>query len=535
MSFGMRQQLDGARVLVEAGEFESARGVASAVLKEAEYLGDRMFQGHALLALAQVDRVLGHFRRALETAQRASHLYQLEGDFAGEASALSLLAHANSYLGRDEEAVEAALLSIRLGNLLPSGALQVNLYNYLGVTYLWAQSFSNAENALLECEHLASLNAQESSVLLPRVNLAWLEAIRLFKERYFTGVLPGTELLRERLLLCTALFDEGAPFSGLPGVRAVLQRFGRCAQALCLCWSGNLDAAREALDAVQDQARPGSYAEVASFFGHWVLSELSLATGDVEAARREAEELIGRADHAEFEQMAYIGHLLLTHIYRQQGHYELALDEGRKHRQREIRVQADILESRHSVVQTQLDIRASDHHLQQMLRNAQELERLSFEDALTGLPNRRRFEMKLASAVGGGWDPQHPVCVAVLDLDNFKRVNDTYTHSAGDAVLKAVAQAMRNSLRDSDLPARLGGDEFVILFHGTTLETAHSVCERIQSAVADLRWDHLSPSLQICVSIGLTEAQPGDSPVSLLHRSDLAMFGAKPRQDESSA
>jgi diguanylate cyclase (GGDEF)-like protein len=525
----MRQQLDSARLLVESGEFESARGVASAVLKEAEYLGDRMFQGHALLALAQVDRVLGHFRRALETAQRASHLYQLEGDFAGEAAALSLLAHANSYLGRDEEAVEAALLSVKLGNMLPPGALQVNLYNYLGVTYLWARSFSNAEGALFECERLALLNGPESSVLLPRVNLAWLEAIRLFKERYFTGALPSTELLRERLQLCTALFDEGAPFSGLPGVRSVLQRFGRCAQALSLCWSGNLDAAREALDAVQDQSRPDSYAEVANFFGHWVLSELSLATGDVEAARREAEELIRRADQSEFEQMAYIGHLLLTHIYRQQGLYELALDEGRKHRRRELRVQADILESRHSVVQTQLDIRASEHHLRQMVRNAQELERLSFEDALTGLPNRRRFEKQLASALGYGWVRQHPVCVALLDLDDFKRVNDAYTHAAGDEVLKAVSQAIRNSVRESDLPARLGGDEFVILFHGTTLETARLVCERIHSAVADLRWDHLSPSLRTCISIGVTEARPGDSPEELLHRSDLAMFGAKPK------
>ena len=143
MSSEMRRQLNSARVFVESGDIESARGVASAVLKETEALGDRPLQGHALLALAQVDRVVGHFRRALETAHRASHFYQLEGDIAGEASALSLLAHANSYLGRDEEAVEAALLSVRLGNLLPPGALQVNLYNYLGVTYLWASSFSN--------------------------------------------------------------------------------------------------------------------------------------------------------------------------------------------------------------------------------------------------------------------------------------------------------------------------------------------------------------------------------------------------------
>jgi diguanylate cyclase (GGDEF)-like protein len=272
---------------------------------------------------------------------------------------------------------------------------------------------------------------------------------------------------------------------------------------------------------------------VANFFGHWAAAELHLARGDLASAQREAGVLIDRASEAEFEQMAYLGHFLLTHVYIQQGHQARALEEGRAHRRRELRVRTDMLHSRHKVVQTQLDIRRSEHHLQQLMSHSQELERLSYEDSLTTLFNRRRFEDKLAGSLGEGWDRQHPVCLAVIDVDGFKRINDNYSHAAGDEVLKTVAQAIRDSVRDSDLPARIGGDEFAILFQHTDIEVARQVCERLHARLAALRWAHLSPALRVSVSIGVREAQPGDTPALLLQRSDAAMFEAKaasPRQ-----
>jgi diguanylate cyclase (GGDEF)-like protein len=532
MNVEVRRQLEAARRMLESGQVELARGLATTVLKQAVAVGDEAAQAQALMTLSQFDRVLGRFRRAIDTAPRAAQLFQLDGDIAGEASALSLLAHANSYLGRDEEAVEAALLSVKLGELLAPSSLQVNLYNYLGVAYLWATSFVEAEAAFREAERLALLGSPES-VLLPRINLAWLEAVRLFMDRYFIGALPSTEDLRQRLDLCRDLFEDDTPFPGLPGVRSVLQRFGRCAQVLQLCWSGQLDAAAERLGAVQERLGPGNFAQVANFFRHWAAAELHLARQDLVSAQREAAVLIDRASEAEFEQMAYIGHFLLSHIYIQQGQQASALEEGRAHRRRELRVRTDMLQSRHKVVQTQLDIRRSEHHLQQLMSHSQELERLSYEDSLTTLFNRRRFEQKLAGSLGEGWDRQHPVCLAVIDVDGFKRINDSYSHAAGDEVLKTVAQAIRDSVRESDLPARIGGDEFAILFQHTDIEVARQVCERLHRTLAGLRWTHLSPALRVSVSIGVREAQPADTPALLLRRSDAAMFAAKaasPRQ-----
>ena len=140
MSFDLQTRLKASRDLFEAGQVELARSAGSEVLKDALAQADPTMQGLALMALAQYDRVVGRFRRAIDTAQRAVRLFQLNGDIAGEASALSLVAHSSSILGRDEEAVEAALLGVKLCAPLPPGPRQVVAHNYLGVAYLWSRS-----------------------------------------------------------------------------------------------------------------------------------------------------------------------------------------------------------------------------------------------------------------------------------------------------------------------------------------------------------------------------------------------------------
>jgi diguanylate cyclase (GGDEF)-like protein len=310
-------------------------------------------------------------------------------------------------------------------------------------------------------------------------------------------------------------------------VRAVLQRFGRLTAALCLCWRGKLESAKEQLAEAQNASRLGLYAQVPDVIVHWVRAEICWASGDLEGAERAASVLITQAARAEFEQMAYIGHLLLTQIYRHRDQHARALDEERAHRRRELRVRSDILDSRLKVVQAQLDIRTSERHLEQLARHAQELERLSFEDSLTSIANRRRFDQQLAIALDVGVDPQNSLCVALIDIDNFKQVNDEFSHSMGDDVLRCVAQAIKAAVRASDLPARIGGDEFVVLFPHTGIETAQLVCERIGKKVAAIRWEQWSSELRVSLSIGVAQAQPADTASELLKRSDAAMFQAK--------
>jgi diguanylate cyclase (GGDEF)-like protein len=118
----------------------------------------------------------------------------------------------------------------------------------------------------------------------------------------------------------------------------------------------------------------------------------------------------------------------------------------------------------------------------------------------------------------------------MLDLDFFKRINDTYGHAAGDAVLKAFAEIARSNSRAIDVPARLGGEEFAILLTGAGKIDAMTVAERLREQVAAILIDHEAGPVQITVSIGAAALSADDiNAEAVLHRADAAMYEAKDR------
>ena len=149
----------------------------------------------------------------------------------------------------------------------------------------------------------------------------------------------------------------------------------------------------------------------------------------------------------------------------------------------------------------QLGARQSERHLEQALLASKQFERWSFEDALTGIANRRRFEQALAERLPASVADARPLTVAMIDLDQFKAVNDTHTHQVGDRVLKTVASILVSSVRENDLAARLAGDEFVVLFRDADTDIAAEICERIRGAVDDFDWDSIAQGLQVSVCL----------------------------------
>ena len=144
-------------------------------------------------------------------------------------------------------------------------------------------------------------------------------------------------------------------------------------------------------------------------------------------------------------------------------------------------------------------------------------------DAVTGIANRRHFEQALREALQS--TPREFI-VAVLDIDDFKTVNDTGGHAAGDAVLQAVAQALKSSVRKHDLVARLGGDEFAILGRMVSLRDAEPRVKSIVANVATIPTNLEHPA-RVSVSCGLAEYCAGDTLESLLRRADQALYEAK--------
>jgi diguanylate cyclase (GGDEF)-like protein/PAS domain S-box-containing protein len=149
-------------------------------------------------------------------------------------------------------------------------------------------------------------------------------------------------------------------------------------------------------------------------------------------------------------------------------------------------------------------------------------------DPLTGLPNRRAFESAFA-ALGRTALPGSPLgCVAMFDLDHFKRINDAHGHAAGDEVLKAFAAILSRSVRGQDVVARLGGEEFGAILAGATAEQAQAVCERIRRALASVTLNAPDGApLHPTVSAGLSEIRPAASLEITLMAADHALYEAK--------
>jgi two-component system cell cycle response regulator len=153
---------------------------------------------------------------------------------------------------------------------------------------------------------------------------------------------------------------------------------------------------------------------------------------------------------------------------------------------------------------------------------------MAITDALTGLHNRRFIESRLRQAVDSANAGGAPVSVLLLDIDYFKRINDTHGHEAGDVVLKVFAERITAQLRALDLASRYGGEEFVILMPGAGLAEAEHAAERLRRSVCNETFK-LSEELElpVTVSIGLAQASSGEPMESLLRRADAALYEAK--------
>lgn len=156
-----------------------------------------------------------------------------------------------------------------------------------------------------------------------------------------------------------------------------------------------------------------------------------------------------------------------------------------------------------------------------------ELQRMAATDALTGLPNRRSLMEAVRGAVLRSQRSQRPLAMAVMDLDHFKCVNDTYGHAAGDAVLRHLAQVAQSEVRDIDTVARLGGEEFALLMPDTPLEFACEVVDRLRERLAHSPTEHEGVAITVTLSAGVSDWQAGDTPDTLIARADSALYQAK--------
>ena len=149
-------------------------------------------------------------------------------------------------------------------------------------------------------------------------------------------------------------------------------------------------------------------------------------------------------------------------------------------------------------------------------------------DPLTGLPNRRAFEDAWRRMVERARREAAPLTLMVMDIDHFKRVNDSHGHAAGDAALRVLGWALKNHLRPGDLCARLGGEEFVLAMPGATTEIACMRAEQLLQMPLMYGKDGSGEPLSLTLSVGLTDLRTSDAtPFVTIERADAALYAAK--------
>jgi len=165
---------------------------------------------------------------------------------------------------------------------------------------------------------------------------------------------------------------------------------------------------------------------------------------------------------------------------------------------------------------------------QQRLHRAEQaanlMQRLAFTDDLTGVANRRQMEQLIDAEIARDVRYGRPFSVVIVDIDNFKQVNDTYGHDRGDIILKDLVTQMESSVRASDQVGRWGGEEFLILAPETWLQDAVALAEHVRERVAA---EPLAEGHQVTVSLGAATVRPDDTVASLVKRADDALYRAK--------
>lgn len=176
------------------------------------------------------------------------------------------------------------------------------------------------------------------------------------------------------------------------------------------------------------------------------------------------------------------------------------------------------------------ELKGASDRISELRDNLDDARRASETDGLTGLPNRRSFDLGLAAELERARAEHTPLTLLIADVDHFKNFNDSFGHRVGDEVLKVVARVMKSLLKGADKPARYGGEEFCVILPATNMQGGYAVAEQIRKAIGAKALKSARTGKhygQITISIGCASLMPGDTGDSLLERADAALYFAK--------
>lgn len=465
-----------ARIARRQGRLDVALATSTQAIQAALAAADPALECRARVQQVHALNALGLVEPALEEAYRALHPVQDGGDPAAQAAAAEALAGVQWAMSQWPEALQSFERMLSL-----------------------ARRAGDVELQAVACGGLASVEGQlarRPGVADPRAGF----------ERAFVHV-------GEYLRLATELGD----------VHAV--RSARHNQAVALMALGDRAGARRTLQAVL----AGAGASEARAMSLLNLADLDLGDDDPVAALARLQ-----TAHRLLQSTADAGYLMsccrmLCDAHEALGDHAAALAWHRRFHAHYVQMSSERAQMHARALAVKHETGRAQAAAEAERLRAEHYQRAALEDGLTGIANRRAFDQALADALRRAGEGR-PFALALLDLDHFKRINDSHSHQVGDEVLRRLGRVLAASCRRHDVAARYGGEEFALVLADVEAEVAAEVCERVRAAVEREPWHEVSAGLAVRVSIGCVHVGHGERPAdarTLLSQADRRLYAAK--------
>ena len=525
-----------ADVLARAERWARGGRVAEAQA-DCEALLPRLVARNDRAALARLEHVMalihlygGRVADAVLAGYRATEYLEGSADIARQLQVLALQACALARLGATAEAIElldrAAALLPRLGD---SPRERCVFWTNAAAVHHALGQFAQALDSARQAQALAAGLDDADLEIVCRGNVLSLEV-----ERLAHAPTPARADLAPALAALETFLDDCVA----AGRRHLLPvAVASAADGWLLL--GEAERARNCLlrgvDAAQALAARPAQARL-----ELRLARLDRLAGAFDAAAAHlARALEGLAEGQSQHDLA-AAHLEHSELMEARQDWRRALESFKRHaalHETAVRSQAD---ARAQVLAMRRDIERSrteaallrrrneelQHSMTQLSDEAGKFRRQAMEDPLTGLANRRQLEAGVAQ-LGRRW-PDVPLMLLIVDVDHFKRINDNWSHAAGDEVLKTFAALLRAQSRPHDVLARIGGEEFVVALGGAVSTTrALLVAERLRATIEGHDWSALQPGMRVTASIGVSARAPGEALAVALERADKALYECK--------
>jgi len=438
-----------------------------------------------------------------------------------EALATGWIGAALTQQSRYQDAVEHLQLAITTLNGLDRPELTARFHNYVAVVF---EELGDPDAAFVSFAHaLAGAQASGQRELQARI-------LANIGEAYVN--LEQFDRAREPLRQAAALLEDLEDDSLLGWVR--------CAQGRLAHGAGELEGAHGLLVQAVELTDRGiaNRGRAESRVG---LGTLYSELGRHEEAVAMLEEALSIAQSVSNRREVFKTRLALSEAHERAGNLEKALenykafhlartevfDEAARATTHLQRVETELSKERFEREIWRLRNVELATALERLEEQARQLVRLSVRDGLTGVFNRRHLDEQLPSELERARRTNQPISVAMVDLDNFKRINDTVGHAVGDRALQVIAEVIGSLLRQSDFVARYGGEEFAIVFADTNCEAAAAASERIREAIASRDWADIHPDIRLTASFGVAQADATSDAGKLLDEADARLYAAK--------